>query len=352
MEKELSTRGYDELYSIGKRYMERLSKIPGRPFLKNVEFRFESTCKYRSQDRMFGNTNESIKQIRKFIPCESDTLYRFYDHCKTYKSLHDCLDEYKIEEEKFLNKSTIITITLQINRKLKLNTSDYLTPSDIKTLYVLCAYKRIVKGINLADWPCSLFNDEALNTFEYLLDLKQYYKTGNAHKINLEISCPLFQTAFNDIKKYLRTCNDDYMLIPKKIKGTFGFAHAETLLPLLGFFGFFNSSDEDQNISQIKKNFEHSEKFNHNRIFRAGYFSPMGGNIMFAVACPIKKNEEGVVMALLNENPIPLPCCKPKFINNNQSYPVCTLEFINCFAKQAKQCNFLKICSTPYECKK
>ncbi|KAF1744646.1 hypothetical protein MXB_1251, partial [Myxobolus squamalis] len=354
-QQSLSETGRDELYSIGQRYWVRFSKRMGKDFLKNSSLRFESSCKSRSSDSMnafitgmFEGEDPTKIPSGKITTCAVDTIYRFFKLCTRYINLHKCLSEFKLEEQKFLNKKLIINITSKINQKLKLNNENSLTPLDIKTLYILCAYNRVVDRADLNDGVCSLFNEESFEAFEYLLDMKHYYQTTNSHELNLDVSCPLFKKTFHNIRNSLNKCSKNLKSQSRKLIGTFGFSHAETLIPILGSFGLFNHHQQEKSNNKI--NSENFEALKNNRTFRGGYYSPMAGNLLLTVGCSNDSNE-GVVMALLNENPIALPCCKENYLNGDPSYPVCSKEeFIKCFSPRAQQCNYYKTCSTPYIC--
>lgn len=59
-------------------------------------------------------------------------------------------------------------------------------------------------------------------------------------------------------------------------------------------------------------------------------------------------------MALLNENPIEIPCCKGHTIQRfykNDTIPACPANiFIDCFRYMENGCEFEKICDDPYDC--
>ena len=78
---------------------------------------------------------------------------------------------------------------------------------------------------------CSFFSYEDLKTFEYLEDLKYYYKDGYAYNITAEMTQPLF----NDLIQRLSDLKDG-------LDGNstiLNFAHLETVLPFLTSLGLY-----------------------------------------------------------------------------------------------------------------
>ncbi|KAF1744794.1 hypothetical protein MXB_2360 [Myxobolus squamalis] len=359
----LCPMGIRQMHLMGQRYRKRLGGILNLNS-PSTNFNITSTCKSRAihsmiafVDGMF-HIDENTREIPeiKTNPCEGDYLYRFFDFCQRYTSMQKCSKQYVIEEKIFEKTLLMKNIALRISEKLGLEKVHHLSPYQVKILYFLCAFDIINNDERSEKSPCSLFDEESLIAYDYLLDIKNFYKRANVNKLNIEISCKLFKKMFDYIVKAMDSC--PRTCISKKdcdhtLKGEFAFAHAETLIPILGYLGLFGH-EEGGFVIENKTLYINADNYHYlkdNRIFKGGFFAPMAGNILFAVGCPVSGIGESVVMTLLNEHPISLPCCRGKILEGNEKYPVCSKEqFIQCYADYAFNCDYFGACSEEFKC--
>lgn len=239
---KLCENGFRELKGIGTRFRKRFSKYFESNLYK-FDFNFHSTCKSRSIQSMEafkeGFLAGNIPAKTSISKCENDTMYRFFDVCTRYKSLHNCLKEYQIEEELFFKLPHIQNIIKKINQKIGLKEENYLTESEIKYLYISCGFGVSVLNISTDEVPCKFFDEDAFEAFDYMYDIKHFHKKTNFRKINIEISGLLFKEIYAYIIKSFDRCTTDNK-DEKLINGDFSFAHAETLFPILVSLGFYS----------------------------------------------------------------------------------------------------------------
>ncbi|KAF0986813.1 hypothetical protein HZS_4854 [Henneguya salminicola] len=302
-DKILSLVGQKELYDLGHRYKRRLQNLFNQPDFSIDQLNFESTCASRSSDSMGAFIkgmmgDESIitnMPQGTIIPCDVDMLYRFFDFCKRYNDLHKCLQEYEKEQSLFLNTPLMNNIAAKILKKLGLAENNNFTTTDVRNLYATCAFEILVNNATINDGPCKLFDIESLGAFDYYCDIKHFYKKSNSHKINIQVSCPLFKKIYSSVESAIYSCNKSISGSKTKldIKGDFGFAHAETLLPILGFLRLFKDSSPYYRINKNERiNTENYPHLKYNRTFNGGYYSPMAGNVAFVVGCPKQPSKQ------------------------------------------------------------
>ncbi|KII61454.1 Multiple inositol polyphosphate phosphatase 1 [Thelohanellus kitauei] len=290
----LCDNGRRELLNIGKRFRKRFINIFETDKYR-MDFHFESTCKSRSAEsmKMFmhgflekeGQQNtpgSHIKYDMKILECQNDSTYRFFDICQKYTFIHNCLKETDSETEKFFQLSEIQAITERINKKIGLSPENHLKPLELKSLYISCAYQILVLNNSLHDVPCKFFDDEARNAFEYLNDIKHFFKKSNYHDINLKISTPLIKKVYESTMKAFQNCeSENYKSNTPVISGDFGFAHAETIFPLLGVFKIV----DDMKNRESFINHENYNRIKNNRSFKPSFYTPMAANLMLMVSC-------------------------------------------------------------------
>ncbi|KAF0987054.1 hypothetical protein HZS_7525 [Henneguya salminicola] len=301
---ELSAHGIKQMNHIGKRFRTRFNHAFDSKKFSAHNLRFESTCRSRAIhsmisfiDGMFKIDDESkeIPRLQTFS-CANDFLYRFFDFCPLYTSTQKCLKTYVKEEEKFFKTKFMKNVVQKISAKLGLVGSNLLTPTQIKSIYFLCAYGIINNNGSPDQGPCRLFDQESFDIFDYLLDIKNYYKRANSLDINIEVSCELFYTMYTSIVKALQSCPTT---CSKERQCGFWICACRNLNTYFGsrqrgYFGFYGDSDKGYANNDPKQainanNYEHLKA---KRKFKGGYFSPMGGNILFAVGCSVDGSGE------------------------------------------------------------
>ena len=81
---------------------------------------------------------------------------------------------------------------------------------------------------NYSSW-CSVFSHEDLKIYEFLEDLKYYYKDGPAYNITAEMTQPLFADIIQKMIDVKAGFDDNNTIL--------NFAHEETVLPFLTALG-------------------------------------------------------------------------------------------------------------------
>ncbi|KII61453.1 Multiple inositol polyphosphate phosphatase 1 [Thelohanellus kitauei] len=363
MDKDLAPRGVKELNQIGQRFRRRFQDLFDSECSNCKNFRFDSTCRTRAIQSMFSfavgmfNISENTKWLPeiKTLPCENDYKYRYFDFCPLYMTKQKCLKKNSEEEKKLMKKNLFLKIAKKLAQGLGVQNN--LCGEDIWTLYLLCAYNVSLNQASADEGVCSLFDEEAMRAMDYVLDVKNFYKRGGSDPLNILISCDLFASIYHSVANALRSCSNTCQAnqsCEQGHGGDFGFAHAETLVPLLGNFELIGlSPDFGSNNPKTFVNAENFEELQNKRIYKGSELSPMGANFALVVGCTSTPTVEGVVLALLNEHPISLPCCQGEKLSGNNSIPICTSrQFMSCYEHRALSCNLEEICKGEYNCPK
>lgn len=332
VEKELVAVGDLEMYNIGLRYQKRFPELFNGTF-RPSDFRFTSTCKARSSQSASGFAmgfleshgpigNGKYQPIPLAIsPCKSDDILRFFDMCPKYEKDVAENSTALIEMMKFLNGSEIAQVVKKIKKRLKID-QEGLIQQDVMMMYLMCAFGIGIsnKEIN-AGW-CRLFDQEDFDVFEYLLDLKSYYKRSSAFKITYESSCPLLRAILKSMQ-----AKAGRKVTFKKFIGIFRSSHAETLIPLYALMGLLVDKRRltASNYQEMK-----------NREFKGAKIAPFAGNL--AIVLYDCKDGAKKVQVYSNEKLIKLPCCESKID--------CPFEvFEKCYQKVSDDCNLKMMCS-------
>jgi len=131
------------------------------------------------------------------------------------------------------------------------------------------------------------FTKADLRFFEDYQNAKAYYTKGpgdaGKDSIALSIMAPLAKNMINEVDTHLKG-ESAYL-------GIFDFCHAETVVPLVGFFEIGKSADSAEDISEAVKYWD------------AGYYGPMAANLEWIIYTA--EGKEPLVKMLLNEREIP-----------------------------------------------
>lgn len=193
---------------------------------------------------------------------------------------------------------------------------------DLKTIFLACAYEVAAMDDydDLSPW-CSLLTPYDYPVWEYLADLKHYWRKSYGYELNYEQSCPLLgeiiQQIYNvaiNFQKHNYSQNN-----PTLHRGSFWFGHAETILPIVAALGIFNNSVGHSTLHKLTAdNFDERLKMIYDTdvpsptMFRTSYIAPFAGNVAFLLYyCPDLDSDNDLdkfrIKVLINEKTIAWP---------------------------------------------
>ena len=216
---------------------------------------------------------------------EVDRLTRFFDACPAYEAQKDAR---QAEKRAFLKGGEVGEVLRNVQQRLP---GVELTNDDVAALYVLCGFE--VSHFNTTTSVCSLFEEEDMETLEYLEDLKHWYKKSYGMPLNAKMVCPLHHHLLHALRQRARGESDRAAALV--------FSHGETLLPLMTRLGLF--ADQDALTASL------SLPQRARRNFRTGSIIPMAANLLFILFECEAGSGRHVVLTLHNERPIVLPAC-------------------------------------------
>ncbi|KAI9911712.1 hypothetical protein PsorP6_009364 [Peronosclerospora sorghi] len=308
IEKEawLADRGVQELVDLGKRLRAHLSPSLPVGFRSSDDFVFEHTWKLRTRQSAhafaFGFFHGHQPVYYHEHPTGDDALLRFYDNCPRFarqiETNHSAIKEhhnYRASQAMHENLVKFQHVT---------NVSDA-TQDDMEAAYAACAFDVAVQDVY--DQWCSFFDDAMLLSFDYMHDLKHFYRKSHGHALSYEIATPLLQTMFRTLKERVDG--------QKHVKGYFRFAHAETILPLASLL---NVSYFDRHVSDRAGHFraETPLELALERPFKSSELAPFSANIGFVLYECATEKKQGPdrstfkVKTLLNEREVIFDECR------------------------------------------
>lgn len=102
-----------------------------------------------------------------------------------------------------------------------------LTPSDLKLMYMTCAFETSWNKYQMSPW-CSVFDESVIKVMEFREDLEYYWIDGYGYPLTYKQAC----IAGGDLL-------DRFNPSSKEPNSTFYFTHSGTMLKLLAFFNLY-----------------------------------------------------------------------------------------------------------------
>lgn len=356
--KEMSTLGSEEMYSIAKRFRSKFHRVLQHSYSNN-NYSFIATDKLRSSQSavafaqgLFEGTGHlgpgkyqpvAVKFSGSY---DNDNVLRIFEACPKWQKLNAKRNaEGKTEYAKFLNGQELRRVVRNISDRLKLGKKFSLRPNWVVEMFLMCAFG-IQTDSKDTSW-CSVFEEEDLTVLEYLSDLKHYWSRSYGRQINYRMSCPLYSEITNSFERFLQF---------GKPYGAFRFAHTGTVIPLLTMLGLYNDT-----LPPRADNFDQQG----NRTFRISNVVPMAANVAFVLYnCQTQNAGKGnkddieeksekafrvsqmMVQLLVNEAPVPMPGCGGRMY--------CRLNrFLSYYSHIQNNCDIKSICGKRQrKCKK
>lgn len=306
---ELVALGEDELYDLGIRLRERLSKLLGDEYhpdvyaIKATQVPRASASSVAFAMGLFGGQGNlgPGKQRAFAVSTESrasDILLRFYDTCQSYKN-------YRKSEEPAVEKLKVPVfdeITLALSKRYELN----FTRQDISSLWFLC--KQEASLLDITNQACGLFNDSEVALLEWTDDLELFILKGYGKSLNYLMGLPLLKDVVESMESAIKA-NEEAHPSGSHEKARLRFAHAETIVPFSCLLGLFLEESEYSRI-QREEPLDYPPKPPKQRNWRGSIITPFAGNNMLVLYnCPANKSNKYYVHVLHNEHPVPLPGC-------------------------------------------
>ena len=300
----LTLLGKNELYMIGQRtgvlYKDLFAE--GRPLFADATYK-ERTCESRDSFLTGLMTTGyqgdiSVVQNEK----KKDPYLRSLDIAGKYDEYKENGDWYEdiiafteTDEARAINKRVISQFfTPEFVDRLDKGEFEFYSEDDdviinslataTNALWEMYIILPALKDDGFADVDMSgYFKEEELVLFEKVQNAKSFYTKGpgrvNEEPISLEIMAPLAKRMINEVDAYLAG-ETDYT-------GVFSFAHAETVVPLVGFLEIEDSAVPSDDISEAIEYWD------------VAYYGPMAANLEWIVYTADGKKP--LVKVLLNE---------------------------------------------------
>ncbi|CAH8581819.1 unnamed protein product [Schistosoma mattheei] len=353
--KELLPRGFQEHDGLGRRFFN-LMRQHFNFTIENVDFYSSSIDRCIASGRAFYNgfiNGPTIKPIwNRTLYCGNEEipnscllnnqlseinnndhykkknitinnyLLRFFADCKNYieniEKNKSAIQEYY----QFLNSNYIINSYENFIKRFNLKRENY-TFDDLKIIFLACAYEVAAMDDydDLSPW-CSLLTPYDYPVWEYLADLKHYWRKSYGYELNYEQSCPLLgeiiQQIYNVAINFQK--NNYSQNNPTLHRGSFWFGHAETILPIVAALGIFNNSIGHSTLHKLTADsFDERLRMIYDTdvpsptMFRTSYIAPFAGNVAFLLYyCPDLEDSDNDldkfrVKVLINEKTIAWP---------------------------------------------
>ena len=352
-DKEMSTLGLEEMYSIAKRFLSKFRGVLKHSY-SNTNYSFVATDKLRSSQSAVAFAQGLFEGSGRLGPgkhqpvavkfsgsYDDDHVLRIFEACpKWQKVTAKSKTGGKSETAKFMKGPEMRKVLQNISDRLKLGKKILLRPSWVVEMFLMCAFGMQTDSAD-ASW-CSLFQEADLKVLEYLNDLKLYWDRSYGREINYKMSCPLYAEITDSFERFLES---------GKPHGVFRFAHTGTVIPLLTMLGLYNDTSPTR-----ADNFDQQA----NRTFRISDVVPMGGNVAFVLYnCNNEsaksessgdqvEQESGAddrafrasqinIQLLVNEAAVPMPACG--------GHMYCSLKrFLSYYSHIKSNCDIKKIC--------
>ena len=373
--KEMSSLGSEEMYSIAKRFLSKFSGVLKHSY-SNINYSFVATDKLRSSQSAvafaqglfegsghLGSGKYQPVAVKFSGSYDDDSVLRIFEACPKWQKLTaKSYETGKTEYAKFMNGPEMRRVLKNISDRLKLGRKSSLRVKWAIEMFLMCAFGIQTDSAD-ASW-CALFEEADLKVLEYLSDLKLYWDRSYGREINYKMSCPLYAEITNSFERFLKY---------GKPHGVFRFAHTGTVIPLLTMLGLYKDAEPPRADNFVQQA---------NRTFRISDVVPMAGNVAFVLYNCKQENakngskddieEEGdcargqcqklnsvegnpfygafraseiIVQLLVNEAAVPIPACGGRVY--------CRLKrFVAFYSHIKENCNIRAICGKSRKCRK
>ena len=293
----LCSRGFDELRSLGRFYAKEFANRS--PIRSLDDLRLEATFKARTQQSMqaflegfFPGDTASFARVQShnytatIHNATSRTLFfhgackRFHAHCKDPAT--------QVERERF-RASQFPQRVMLFKERTGLSTDFPINTSTIELIFAGAKFEYVVFGTKRG--MLSFFNRSDMEVFAYAKDLETSVVKGHTNPLNYQIATPLLRDIAARIKGAATGA-------PASPRGTFRFAHEETVLPLMARMGFFKDGLELRADTPASKWMR--REWNTSRI------GPFASHVLFAL---VRASDELYVRLFYNQQPVAIPFC-------------------------------------------
>ncbi|WP_020612748.1 histidine-type phosphatase [Sediminispirochaeta bajacaliforniensis] len=300
----LTNLGKDELFGIGKRAGENFSDLfcTGSPLFADATYKERTQ---ESRDSFLAGLVASgyHGEIDKtFYEKKKDPYLRPMDLAKKYSDYfdnglwHETIKKYQNCDAVRLMAERVCSqfFGTRFLRKLDRGEMEFYdekgkviidsTATASSALYELYIILPALREDGFADINLKkYFQDDELQMFETIQNAKSFYTYGSgdpaSENISLNIMAPLAKHMINAIDESLDG-SSPYLAVCS-------FAHAETLVPLVGFLDIENAGKAYDSVEEAVKN------------WNTAYYGPMGGNLQLVVYR--SPGKEALIKVLLNE---------------------------------------------------
>jgi len=253
-----------------------------------------------------------------------DFFLRFFNLCELYTlnveddpNLYEQADDY----------AALVFDGIAAEMTAAVNSSNLtFSSSDVSPCFEMCGFENAIN--HTTNRFCALFaTNTSIDEMNFYFDLENYYEKYYGNIYSPTMACLLLQDIFNDINIIIaqETASPPIVDVNKR-KGTFRFAHAETIFPLLAIMGLYNDTTP----------FNYMFPDIRTRVFRSSYINPFMANVMYELYNCGGGNF--TVRVLHNEGEIILPGCPGVFC------PVTTLQTL---WNNALHCDWSALCNVP-----
>eukprot|EP00009_Paramoeba_aestuarina_P004819 CAMPEP_0201510548 /NCGR_PEP_ID=MMETSP0161_2-20130828/3190_1 /ASSEMBLY_ACC=CAM_ASM_000251 /TAXON_ID=180227 /ORGANISM="Neoparamoeba aestuarina, Strain SoJaBio B1-5/56/2" /LENGTH=428 /DNA_ID=CAMNT_0047905737 /DNA_START=169 /DNA_END=1452 /DNA_ORIENTATION=- len=321
----LNEQGAKEHYDIAKRMVLDYPEVMNKSY-NPKRFHFQETQITRTgvsaMSFAFGMM-EGKDLSPPFI--ESNTIaidkeLFFFAPCLTY-NFEVLLNKSAYIQESLFEK-TLAVNAVEVSKRLGTFPLWNLTSDDIQTMWSTCKLEASLQH-NYSQF-CSIWSTTDVDSFSFVEDLDFYYKRGYGYEIDYSCAVDLMGGIFGNIADSVATiqqfnedcgpikeswgseCQEKARNAPYNLAGSFRFAHAETMTPILAWLGLYNTP------SSLMRADTPPQKRNE-REWKTSILTPYAANLNFAVYLCDEEGEGGgetVVKVLHNEKEMVLPCCE------------------------------------------
>ncbi|CAD5115955.1 DgyrCDS4885 [Dimorphilus gyrociliatus] len=295
----LAEKGREEMRDLASRFAKRIE-----PYINPTALRMAFTSSNKSRSiqsaESFRESFLSYYSIKDEIPVQlSDIRLRFFSDCpklrNTIEKNKNALKEYYSFPETFAAQEVIKKINMALNIPADLG----IQKNELKSVFSFCGCENAVFGHSKI---CDLI-EEHRTVFEYLSDLKAYWRNMYGYKLTSKVSCTLLKDIFEDM---LLVQRDHERGIENFEQLHFQFGHAETLMPIIAALGLFRDSTPLR-ADEFKKNID--------RKLRVSKIAPFSTNLAFVLYhCKDENKEDYKLQLLFKERPIPFPACESEIL--------------------------------------
>eukprot|EP00659_Diplonema_papillatum_P015921 gene15921-24351_t len=289
IKKQLNIYGEDEWSAIGTRlqelYNSTILNATFNPDLHPVRTTYVSRTS-RSASSFFTRALQSGGQLG---PCriepvsmysvfsgdttkDGDRALRFFSNCPAFQAavLNNASHPCNAEPEAYLSGNITRVMIPRVAASLQLDAARWnLTAGDLSNFWQTCQMESAALRLPLARSVCAVFGEPDYAMWNFYEDLNKYYARGPGDVRSHEIACPLANEVLGTLFDKTRPGAE----IPAR--ASFFFAHAETVLPLLAFFGLYSTGPpltHDMPPSAMGS-----------RVFRSSRLSTMAVNLRFVL---------------------------------------------------------------------